>query len=106
MQNRRRFRWAGMVVLASVTLGPFEPPAAAQRQPHPSADNPPVMMDNNPVQALFVQGSGKTKVYMLVGAGPRNITLQVGEEGALLVDTGTAGMANQTIAAIKHLMVG
>ena len=65
-------------------------------------------MPNNPVQALFVQGSGKAKVYMLVGAGPGNITLQlqVGEEGALLVDTGTLGMTDQTIAAVKHLMAG
>ncbi len=43
---------------------------------------------------------------MVVGAGPGNITLQVGEEGALLVDTGTLAMADQTIAAVKHLIAG
>jgi len=95
-----------MVMAALLTLGPFGPPAAAQREPHPSADNPPVVIPNNPVEALFVQGSGKTRIYMLAGAGPGNITLQVGEEGALLVDTGTLGMADQTIAAVKHVMAG
>ena len=79
-------------------------PAAAQREPHPSAGNPPVVIPNNPVQALFVQGSSKARVYMLVGAGPGNITLQVGEEGALLVDSGTQAMASQTIAAVKHVI--
>lgn len=78
-------------------------PAAAQQEPHPSANNPPIVIPNNPVQALFVQGSGRTKIYMLAGAGPGNITLQVGEEGALLVDTGASGMADQTLAAVKHV---
>jgi cyclase len=97
---------AGMIALAFVMAGPFQPRASAQSEPHPSADNPPVIVAGNPVQALFVQGSGKAKVYMLVGAGPANITLQVGEEGALLVDTGTLAMANQTLAVVKHLMAG
>jgi cyclase len=97
---------AGKLATALLILAPFQPPAAAQKEPHPSADNPPVVLPNNPVQALFVQGSKKAKVYMLVGAGPGNITLQVGDEGALLVDTGTLAMAGQTIAAVKHLMAG
>ena len=41
---------------------------------------------------------------MLVGAGPANITLQVGDEGALLVDTGTLAMADKTIALVKHIL--
>ena len=102
---RNSGKLVGMVA-AALFLAPFQPSAVAQREPHPSADNPPVVMPNNPVQALFVQGSGKAKIYMLVGAGPGNITLQVGDEGALLVDTGTLGMADQTIAAVKHLMAG
>lgn len=39
---------------------------------------------------------------MVAGAGS-NITLQVGDEGALLVDTGSARMADKTLAAIQHL---
>jgi glyoxylase-like metal-dependent hydrolase (beta-lactamase superfamily II) len=102
-----RGTWAAVMAVGALSiLGSLAPRAAAQREPHPSANNPPVVMPNNPVQALFVQSSGKAKVYMLVGAGPGNITLQVGDEGVLLVDTGTLGMADQTIAAVKHLMAG
>lgn len=91
---------------AVLLLASLARPARAQRDPHPSADNPPIVLAGNPVQALFVQGSGKAKVYMLVGAGPGNIALQVGDEGALLVDTGTLAMADQTLAAVKHVMAG
>lgn len=45
-----------------------------------------------------VQGN----VYMLVGDGA-NITLQVGKQGALLVNTGFAGMADKVIAAVKKM---
>lgn len=45
-----------------------------------------------------VQGN----IYMLVGDGA-NITLQVGKQGALLVNTGFAGMSNQVIATIKKM---
>ncbi len=52
--------------------------------------------ENNEVHVLPVRG----KVYMLVGAGG-NITLQTGKDGLVLVDTGPAGMADQTLAAIR-----
>ena len=41
-------------------------------------------------------------VYLLVGAGA-NITLSVGKEGVLLVDAGTAPMADKVIAAVNQL---
>jgi len=41
-------------------------------------------------------------VYLLVGAGA-NITLSVGKEGVLLVDAGTAQMADKVVAAIAQL---
>jgi len=41
-------------------------------------------------------------VYVLVGAGA-NITLSVGKEGVLLVDAGTAQMADKVVAAIAQL---
>jgi cyclase len=40
-------------------------------------------------------------VYMLVGAGA-NITVSIGRDGVLLVDTGLAGMADRTLAAIRQ----
>ena len=42
----------------------------------------------------------RNNVYMLVGAGG-NITVQTGDEGILLVDTGTAAMSNKVLAAIR-----
>jgi cyclase len=48
------------------------------------------------VHVLPVQGN----VYMLVGAGG-NIALQTGKDGLVLVDTGLAEMADQTLAAVR-----
>jgi cyclase len=50
------------------------------------------------VHVLHVHG----KVSMLVGAGG-NITVQAGDEGILLVDTGMASMSEKVIAAIRPL---
>jgi cyclase len=47
---------------------------------------------------LKVQGN----VYMLVGAGG-NIALQIGEDGVLLVDSGTAEAASRVIATVRSL---
>lgn len=44
----------------------------------------------------------RNNVYLLVGDGG-NMVLQVGEQGAFLVDTGTGALADKTIAAIKKL---
>src|SRR5262249_9685247 len=48
------------------------------------------------VHVLHVQGN----VYMLVGAGG-NITLQVGDEGVLLVDTSLEQMSDKVVAPIR-----
>lgn len=50
------------------------------------------------VHVLPVQGN----IYMLVGAGA-NITVQVGETGVLLVDTGLPAMSDQVLAAVHTL---
>src|SRR5882762_1112330 len=55
-------------------------------------------VDKVDVHVLHVQGS----VYMLVGAGG-NITLQVGDEGVLLVDTSFEQMSAKVVAAIRTL---
>ncbi len=67
------------VVLASSVARP-----AAQAQPG--------------VRVLPVRGN----VYMLLGAGG-NITVSVGRDGVLMVDTGTEAMSDQVIAAIRGL---
>jgi cyclase len=50
------------------------------------------------IGVLHVQGN----VYILVSAGG-NITAQVGDDGVLLVDTQTAEMSDQIVAAIREL---
>jgi cyclase len=50
------------------------------------------------VHILHVQGN----VYMLVGAGG-NITVQAGDEGVLVVDTGVTRMSDKVLAAIKSI---
>jgi len=53
---------------------------------------------NIELHVVPVQGN----VYMLVGAGG-NITLQVGKEGVLLVDTGLAPLSDKVLAAVREL---
>jgi glyoxylase-like metal-dependent hydrolase (beta-lactamase superfamily II) len=50
------------------------------------------------IHAAPVQGN----VYMLVGGGA-NIAVQVGDEGVLVVDTGTTQMSEKVLAAIRKL---
>ena len=54
--------------------------------------------DNAELQVLPVQGN----VHMIVGAGA-NVTVQVGEQGVVLVDTGSAQLSGKTLAAIRTL---
>ena len=52
----------------------------------------------NTTHTLHVQGN----VYMLVGAGG-NIAVQIGDDGVLLVDTGSPQATSQVVAAIREL---
>ena len=58
----------------------------------PSSPEPPR------IALMHVQGN----VYMLVGAGA-NITVQIGDEGVLLVDTGASGTSDAVLAAIRRV---
>src|ERR1051326_1199987 len=57
--------------------------------------------DNVEVHIQKAQGG----VYMLVGAGG-NVTVQVGSEGVLMVDTQFAPMSSKLLAAIRTLSQG
>jgi cyclase len=57
--------------------------------------------DNVQVNILKAQGN----VYMLVGAGG-NVTIQVGSEGVLMVDTQYAPMSGKLLAAIRTISPG
>jgi|KBSMisStandDraft_5_1062788.scaffolds.fasta_scaffold200258_2 cyclase len=50
------------------------------------------------IHTLHVQGN----VYMMVGAGG-NITLQIGDDGVLLVDTGNGQSASDVVKAVRAL---
>ncbi len=62
--------------------------------PAPSAQAPAAA----PLPLLKVQGN----VYMLVGAGG-NIAVQIGDDGVLLVDSGTADAATRVVATIRSV---
>jgi glyoxylase-like metal-dependent hydrolase (beta-lactamase superfamily II) len=61
---------------------------------------PPTLSTPAPgeVEVVPVQGN----VHMVSGAGA-NITVQVGDQGVLIVDTGSASMSDKVIAALKRL---
>jgi len=87
-----KHRWVRWLLAAACfgTIGTGEfalPEANAQRGSS---------MADGEVHVLPVQG----EVYMLVGAGA-NITAQVGDDGVLLVDAGTAAMSDKVIATVE-----
>lgn len=71
-------------------------PLPLPQQRFTTADLVPPMPEG--ISVMPVQG----KVYMLSGAGA-NISASVGREGILLVDTGSADMQEQTLAAVLQL---
>jgi cyclase len=82
-------------MLATATLSSATRIASAQA---PAPSGPPPPPANAEVHILPVRGN----IYMLVGAGG-NITVQVGDDGVLLVDTGLAAMTDKVYAAIQTL---
>ena len=99
--NAQVMRWVVAVpataVLAAFTAGGA---GASAPQGQPRAPQPPAAA-SGAVQVVHVQGH----VYMLVGAGA-NIAASVGDNGVLLVDTGTAAASEQVLAAIRGLSKG
>jgi cyclase len=72
--------------------------SAQQREPTRARPARAQNLESAEVHTLHVQGN----VYMLVGGGG-NVTLQVGDEGVLLVDTSVAAMSDKIMAAIRTL---
>lgn len=66
-----------------------------------SAQRPQPNFDNVEIHALPVQGN----VWMLVGSGG-NITVQVGKDGVLLVDTEYAQLSEKILAALRKISTG
>ena len=92
-----------MLVMTSATfLGAMPGIADAQANREPPAWSPvPPGPARGEVQVIPVAGN----VYMIVGAGA-NITVQTGDDGLLLVDTGSADMSEAVLAAIASIPTG
>jgi cyclase len=83
----RTFPVVAAAIVASICMGIA--PARARQDSAP---------EKSGVQLLHVQG----RVHLLVGAGA-NITVQVGDDAVVLVDTGLAQMSPQVLDAIRTL---
>src|SRR3954470_8212658 len=73
-------------------------PAKARTTPGPPGDGNKPLSAPNAVQTIQVQGND----HMIVGAGA-NIAVQVGDDGIVVVDTGSGQVTDQVLAAIKSL---
>jgi cyclase len=83
-----------IIMLSAAALAGWTDSAFAQAPAAGAQRNPA----DTEIHILPVQGN----VYMLVGAGG-NITVQVGDDGVLLVDAGLAGTSDKVYAAIRTL---
>ena len=96
-QRSKILRWIGILAVAVFfeAFGPVKPGnAQEQAAPQQSATSPEI-------HVLHVQYN----VYMLEGDGA-NITVQVGKDGVLVVDTGETQLADNLLATIRTLSSG
>lgn len=87
-----------ILVLVAIGLG-IRVAGARQSSAPRSAGERPIETDNGAAAALHVlpvQGN----VYMLVGDGA-NVAAQVGEDGVLLVDSGTAALSDNLVQTVQ-----
>jgi cyclase len=92
--NRTRLLLALVCVIAAVAA----PPAAAQTGSEVKSVTRKSQGQNAPIDVFHVRGN----VYMVAGAGC-NVTVQVGEQYVIVVDTGSAKFTDELIAAIQNL---
>ena len=94
--------WLLVAVAAAliVTAAPVRIAAqqGARQQPAPSPAGGPALSAVEGLQFLPVRGN----IYVLQGAGA-NITVSIGRDGVLMVDTGTEQNADRVLAAIQQL---
>lgn len=89
--NRRMLFLLAAVSMITVLAGTNYAQDAANHPSNPAPSTPEV-------HVIHVQG----KVYMITGAGG-NITLQVGDDGILLVDTGLPSMSDKVVQAMRSI---
>jgi cyclase len=94
LKSSRIYRSIGMLAVIAI-LGA----TASQSQKAPAPPQaPPPNAANAEVHILKVRDN----IYMLVGAGG-NITVDVGDDGVLMVDDGLANMSDKVIAALRSI---
>ena len=83
-----------------LTLIAAATPRASAQQPTARAltETWPEIVKVDGIEILHVQKG----VYMLVGGGA-NVTVQIGDEGVTLVDSGAPGQGEKIVAAVRHL---
>ena len=82
----------GLSLIGLLTVHAQQPVTTVPLTPPPT----PVIVDG--LEILPVQGN----VHLIVGAGS-NVAVQIGEEGAFVVDTGGSGQGQRVLAAVSHL---
>ena len=101
MRLRKNPATALLSIAAGALLFAFSAAPSARAQANAAPPQAPAAAPNPAnveVHLLHVQGS----VWMLVGAGG-NMTVQVGDDGVLVVDAGLAGTTDKVWAAIRSL---
>lgn len=85
-------------LLGTIALAQFLRAQVNSSAPQRNAAPAPAQQNPGDIHVFHVQGN----IYMLVGAGG-NITVQTGNEGVLLVDTGLAAASDKVAAAIRQI---
>ena len=91
-RNRNTGQLLARILVAAVCLGAVFASVSFGQTTTSGGSNSPAA----PLPIVHVQGN----VYMIPGAGG-NITVQVGEDGVLLVDAGLASASDRVLAAIR-----
>jgi cyclase len=81
--------------MTKIEAGSF---STTRKAPDAGARTPSAPAPQGDIKTFHVQGN----VYMLVGAGA-NVAVQIGDEGVVVVDTGTAQTREKVLAAIRQL---
>jgi glyoxylase-like metal-dependent hydrolase (beta-lactamase superfamily II) len=90
-----RGKWFAMALVGALVT-PVQGSAQALNGALAGAGTIPGLNPNAPLKVLPVRGN----IYVLMGAGA-NITLSIGLDGVLMVDSGSAAMTDQVLPAIR-----
>lgn len=107
----RRALWAGFSLAAASLAVIFSGKVTAQTQQQPPMGEPVNLYAANTDPYALRQSDGEIraqhvlgKVWLMTGVpGETNVAVQLGDQGVLVVDSGTAEMAPKLLAAIQRL---